>query len=229
MQLCDDRVAASSAPNVSLRISIKLLVWPQRLNTCLLAMRTAMATNPRTTISERAQLTVLSPGRRTQQGQSNPLKRRLLSTGFALVVLALVLRYLPSQTRNAQARATQPPVVVQAAPEDLHFSGVQISEGSVSNVDYVYVDGLITNDGKARVGGATAQVDFYDRTGVMVASVQKPLVGMAHGGTDLVKNEFARNPIGPNEMRFFRIAVDNVPPTWNHEVPRLKIVTVTAR
>jgi hypothetical protein len=52
---------------------------------------------------------------------------------------------------------------------------------------------------------------------------------MAHGGTDLVRNEFSRNPIQPNEMRFFRVAVEQVPPTWNHEVPELKIVEVKAR
>jgi hypothetical protein len=183
-----------------------------------------MATNPRTTISDRAQLTVLSPGRRNQQRQSISLKGRLISTGIALVVLGLVLRYLPSQTRNAQARTTQPPVAVQGAPGDLHFSGVQISEAPGGET--VYVDGLVTNQGKAQVSGATAQVDFYDSRGTIVASVQKPLVGMAHGGTDLVKNEFARNPIGSNEMRFFRVAVENVPPAWNHEVPQLKIVEI---
>ena len=66
------------------------------------------------------------------------------------------------------------------------------------------MDGMVTNKGKERVKAATAQVDFYDMQGATVASVQTPLVGMSHGGTDLVKNEFARNPIGPNEMRFFR-------------------------
>jgi len=188
-----------------------------------------MATNPRTTISERAQLTVMSPGRRGKQRQSNPLKRRLLSTAIALVVLALVLRYLPSQTRNAQARTTQPVVTGQVDSSELHFSGIQLSQGAVLNVDYVYVDGIITNDGKGRVREATAQVDFYDGHGAMVASIQKPLVGISHGGTELVKNEFARNPIGPSEMRFFRIAVENVPPTWNHEIPQLKVVEVKGK
>ena len=64
---------------------LQLLSWPQypqhssrwksasnpslaaEMNTCLLAERTIMATNPRTTISDRAQLTVVSPGRRIKQ------------------------------------------------------------------------------------------------------------------------------------------------------------------
>ncbi len=184
-----------------------------------------MATNPRTTIGESTQLTVVSPGRRSKRPQSNSLNRRLVSTAIALLVLGLVLRYLPSETRRAQARTTAPSV--QESPSDLRFSGVQISRAP--DGEAVYVDGLVTNEGSAHVSGATAQVDFYDSDGAVIANVQQPLVGMAHGGTDLVRNEFARNPIGPKEMRFFRLAVENVPPTWNHELPQLKIIEVKAK
>jgi hypothetical protein len=59
----------------------------------------------------------------------------------------------------------------------------------------------------------------------------RSLVGIGHGGTDSVDNEFARNPIKPNEMRFFRVAlaVEEIPPTWNQEVPDLTIVEVKAK
>jgi len=30
-------------------------------------------------------------------------------------------------------------------------------------------------------------------------------------------------------MRFFRVAVEEIPPTWNHELPDLTIVEVTAK
>lgn len=148
-----------------------------------------------------------------------------MSTAIALVVLVLVVRYLPRGARNAQADAA--PTAVRSAPSDLRFSNVQISQAVGGEA--LYLDGLITNDGKARITGVTAEVDFHDARGQLVASVQKPLAGMSHGGTDLVRNEFARNPIQPSEMRFFRIAVEQVPPTWNHEVPELKVVEVKAR
>ena len=161
-----------------------------------------------------------------KQRRSSSLKSRLVSTAIALAVLALVLRYLPSETRNAQARTSRP--AVQEAPADLHFSGVQVSRRPAGE-DALYVDGMVTNAGKGRVSAATAQVDFYDGRGTLIASVQSPLVGIAHGGTDIVRNEFARNPIGPGEVRFFRVAVQNVPPDWNHEAPALRPVAVTAR
>ena len=91
------------------------------------------------------------------------------------------------------------------------------------------MDGVVKNAGNVSVTAATAEVDFHDAQGKVVSSVQKPIVGMSHGGTDLVGNEFARNPIQPNEMRFFRVAVEQVPPTWNHEIPELKIVEVKAQ
>jgi hypothetical protein len=72
-------------------------------------------------------------------------------------------------------------------------------------------------------------VRFHDAQGNLVASVQKPMVGMSRGGVDVIPNEFARNPIQPNEMRFFRLAVEQVPPAWNHEIPELNIVQVKAQ
>jgi hypothetical protein len=149
----------------------------------------------------------------------------MASTAIALVVLALVLRFLPRGARNAQAHASTP--TVAAAPSDLQFSNLQIS--SAPGGEPLYVDGLVTNAGRATLTGATAEVDFRDSQGNLVASVEKPLVGMAHGGTDLVRNEFARNPITPQEMRFFRVAVEKVPAAWNHEIPALRIVAVNSR
>jgi len=149
----------------------------------------------------------------------------LISTVIALMVLVLVLRYLPPGSRDAQAHVK--PTAVQAAATDLHYSDVLMSKAPSGEA--LYLDGLVTNTGKAAVTGATAEVQFVDAQGQVIASVQKPLVGMAHGGTDLIRDEFARNPISPNEVRFFRVAVEQVPANWNHEVPALKIVAVSGR
>lgn len=184
-----------------------------------------MATNPRTTVSERGPLMVVSPSWRGERKQSSPLKRRLVSTAIALAALVLVLRYLPTQPRDAQARVAQ--TAALETPSDLRFSGLQIKQATEPNS--LYVDGMVTNAGNEPVKAATAQVDFYDAQGALVASVKAPLVGMSHGGTDTVGNEFVRNPIGPNEMRVFRVAVEKIPPTWNHEIPQMKVAALNAQ
>lgn len=184
-----------------------------------------MATNPRSTISERTGPTLVAASRRVTQRKSSSLQRRLISTVIALMVLVLVLRYLPPGSRDAQAHVK--PTAVQAAATDLHYSDVLMSKAPSGEA--LYLDGLVTNTGKAAVTGATAEVQFVDAQGQVIAGMQKPLVGMAHGGTDLIRDEFARNPISPNEVRFFRVAVEQVPANWNHEVPALKIVAVSGR
>lgn len=184
-----------------------------------------MASTSREPVSEPAHLTLVSNRRRPQPRRSNPIGRRVLWTLVTLVLLGVVLRYLPA--RSSKASAQRPTGVTAASPADLRVSAVQISRPPDGAA--LYVDGLVTNVGSGRITGATAEVQFRDAQGNVIASVQKPMVGMAHGGTDLIGNELARNPIKPNEMRFFRVAVEDVPSGWNHEIPELNVVSIKAR
>ena len=184
-----------------------------------------MARTSRRRSSERANLALVSSGRRRKQSRSTPLATRVTLTLAALTLLVVVVKFLPVGSKNAQVQAA--PRVAQAAPTDLRLSAVQISRATGG--DALYLDGLATNTGNGRVRGATAEVGFLDAQGNLVASVLESLVGMTRGGTDVVPNEFARNPIKPNEMRFFRIEVKEIPPAWNHEVPTIKIVDIKAQ
>jgi len=151
--------------------------------------------------------------------------RRVLTTLAAVLLLIIVLRFFPPAARTSDVQASHSTTLTLTG--DLQLSGVQLSRAADGTE--LYLDGMVKNAGDSEVTGATAEVGFHDAQGKLVATVQKPLVGIAHGGTDLVRNEFARNPIAPNEMRFFRIAVEDVPPTWNHELPELAIVDIQAR
>jgi hypothetical protein len=184
-----------------------------------------MATNPRNTISERNDLTLVPKDRTKKTKTPRTLFRTAVSTVVALLLLAVVLRYLPPGPRNAQANVGTAPV--EALTDDLQLGSVQMSHAIAGEA--LYLDGVVKNAGAVSVTGATVEADFHDVQGKVVSSVQKPIVGMAHGGTDLIRSEFTRNPIQPNEMRFFRVAIEQVPPNWNREVPELKIVEVKAR
>lgn len=180
-----------------------------------------MASPSQSPIRERPELRLVPKTRKTKRNDA--LKRRLITTGAALVLLALALIFLRPQSKRRAA-----PVAGAASVNatDLRFSNLQISQPTGSEV--VYIDGVLTNSGRDPIKGATVEVDFRDWQGNIVATVQRPVVGMAHGGIDVVRNEFVRNPILPTEMRFFRIAVEQAPLNWNHEVPELKIVAVKA-
>ena len=186
-----------------------------------------MATNPRSTISERTDLVLANDDRGKTAKSHRRLMGRLVSTAVALVVLAAVLRYLPPGSRNAQAHVGSVPIA--ALPDDLQLGSLQMSQAPNGDALYLYVDGVVRNTGTVAVTGATVEVDFHDAQEKVIGSVQKPIVSMAHEGTDMIGNAFVRNPIQPNEMRFFRVAIDKIPADWNHELPELKVVEVKAR
>jgi len=191
----------------------------------LRAERTAMAYPSRGRVGERANFTLVDGGRRRKRTRATPLMRRFLTTLAALLLLVAVLKFFPPAGKRSGVQASRG--TTPAVASDLHLSGVQISRAPDGTA--LYLDGIVTNAGNSRVTEATAEVGFRDAQGRRVATVQEPLVGMSHGGTDLVRNEFARNPIMPKEMRFFRIAVEDVPPAWNQELPQLTIVDVKAK
>lgn len=190
-----------------------------------------MATHPQSTVSERPEFSVVEGGgRRAKARRSSSMKARLISTAIALLVLALMFRFLPTEKRNA--RASEPAATTwHGNPEGVHLTSVQMSQ--TVGGEALYLDGRVTNDGSGRITEATAEVAFLDAHGEQVAVLQKPLAGLSQGGIGVVSDEFSNNPLGPREMRFFRIAIrpdiDNVPATWNHEVPELKIVAVKVK
>jgi len=186
-----------------------------------------MVTSPRSTISERTNLELVNSDGKTQRKRPRALTGRVISTAVALLALAVVLRYLPPSKRNTQVQAAD--VSFGPSVDELHLGSLQMSQAPAGEV--LYLDGVVTNTGGVAVTGATVEVDFHDAQGKPVSSLQKPIASMAHGGADLVRNAFARNPIQPNEMRFFRVAIEEkqVPPAWNHEVPELKVVEIKAQ
>ena len=186
-----------------------------------------MAQPFRSHVNERPNLAPLHGGRRRKRRRAIPLVGRILTTVAALLLLIIVLKFLPPVARHSDVQAGRR--TIAAVASDLHLSSVQISRASDGRA--VYLDGLVTNAGNGPVSQASATVAFHNAQGKLIASLQKPLVGMEHDGTDLVDNEFVRNPIKPNEMRFFRVALagEEIPPTWNQEVPDLTIVEVKSK
>ena len=184
-----------------------------------------MASNPRRTIAQRTNLMVLPRDAKASRKPARSLTGRVVSTTLALMALAIILRYLPPSPRNAQVQTAD--VSIGTVSEAVQLGKVQMSQPPADEA--LYLDGVLTNNGTANITGAKAQVDFRDADGDVVSRVEKPIAGMTHGGTDLVQDEFVRNPIQPRETRFFRVAIDQTPANWNHELPELRIVEVKAQ
>ena len=184
-----------------------------------------MVTNPRSTISEGANLGFAHEERRRKRKQSTSLMNRVLSTLVALLLLGIVLRYLPPGPRSAQLEAEQSPARI--APNELSVGKLQVIEAPGGNA--LYLDGLITNASKGVVTGATAEVSFRDTQGNLVGVMQRPMQNEPSVNSDQTKREFSISPISPSEIRPFRVVVEQVPPDWNHRAPELTIVSVSAQ
>jgi hypothetical protein len=184
-----------------------------------------MATNPRSAMSDRTNLTLVRGERPQKRKTPRSMIGKLVGALVALALLGVVLRYLAPGSKDVQAQAANPnnPTIL-ATPEDLQLGNVQMSTAPGGQA--LYLDGTITNTGKDSIAGATVEVNFQDAQGKPVGSVREPIAGMSHGGTDLNGSEFARNPIEPNQMRFFRIAVEQIPPGWNHQLPDLRVIAL---
>ena len=188
-----------------------------------------MATHPQSSLSERPGFDVVRGARRSRRHHPTSTHARLITTFLALLALGVVLRFLPARARDAHANAptNSKQTVVEVAPVDLQVSSVQMSEAVGGEA--LYLDGRVSNESKAQVRQVIAQITFSDVHGQPVAIFRQPLAGLPKGGVGAVRGEFFQNPIGPNETRFFRVAVEQVPPAWNHEVPELKIVAVKGK
>ena len=183
-----------------------------------------MATNPRSPIRDRSNLSLVRNYRTKKSKSSRTLATAAISTAAALVVLVAVLWYLPPGSRNTEIQAG--PIAIEGLRDDLQLGSLQMSWAPLGET--IFLDGVAKNAGLDNITGATVEVRFHDFQGKVISSVQKPIGGIAHG-TGFNQNEFAGNPIQPNEIRFFRVAIERAPPGWNQEVPELKIVMVKAQ
>ena len=116
-----------------------------------------MATHPQGSLSERPEFNVVSSTRKSRKRSPTSTRARVISTFIALVGLGVALRFLPTGARNAHSNVKQ--VVVRATPADLQLTSIQMSKAVGGEA--LYLDGRVSNDGKAHVTGATVEVTIY--------------------------------------------------------------------
>ena len=149
----------------------------------------------------------------------------LLGIVVLLGLLVAVIYYLP-RTVEKTPPPTGAQVPVQPVPGELELSNLTLVPGPTDEA--FNIDGRIMNTGPHAVTGILAAVILHDSHGNVVQDVRRPLLGMEVEVNDLVPDPFATNPIRTNQTRVFRISVDDVPRSWNHRLPDVKITDVTA-
>jgi hypothetical protein len=183
-----------------------------------------MATNPRIPESfepEKHRRSELRPER-----PSSGIPGVALAIIAAIAILAAILYFMP-RAPKVTAPPTNASVPAQPTGSQLQIKDLQISTAPTGGS--MYLQGQVNNQGTQDVTGVAVEVTMRGQDGAVVHQQSTKMMGLEQGqGTSFKELDFTDKPLKSNETRPFRVAVDNVPQTWNHQMPDLRIVTVTA-
>lgn len=143
----------------------------------------------------------------------------------AVILLGVLAYFLPRMPKN-RPPASAAEVPAQPVPGELQMQGMQLIAGPADGS--FYLDGNVTNTGPHSVTGIMADVKLRNSQNQVILDTQRPLQGMAMHDHSLVSDPLAKDPIKPNDTRPVRLALTEIPPDWNHNLPDIKIVTVAA-
>lgn len=161
----------------------------------------------------------------------------ILAIVTAVLLLGAVLYFMPRGPKGTTSpigsiTPTQPSGSV------LSFSGLRMSEAPTGGA--INLDGQLTNSGSTAVSGVMVEIVFHLTNGLR-ASIERPVQGIAIGTNanegkqaDTGKvtgdtEDLTKTPIKPGETRPVRIAVDQLPKAWNHQIPQLRIAGTTGQ
>lgn len=118
--------------------------------------------------------------------------------------------------------APPPPQEAQLTPEgkayveNLRLSGVAMKAAdSYAGQTVVEIEGKIGNAGPRPLQTVEIYCVFSDPYGQLVLRRRLPIVSSKMGG------------LKPGETKPFRLPFDDIPPSWNNEIPRLVIASIT--
>jgi hypothetical protein len=177
-----------------------------------------MATNPN----------LRPPDRRSQPELVHLEERRarfpwpLIALIVAGVILACIIYALPRTPKAAPGPAAGQ-VPDQPFGNELQMTGLRVAPAPVGSQVYVY--GEIENTGSTPVGQVTVDATFSDAQGHLLQRETRnlELLKSANGAPEVVTTPLKSGATTP-----FRVGFDSIPSSWDHQVPRMQIVHVSA-
>jgi hypothetical protein len=131
--------------------------------------------------------------------------------GLVLVLVFALAGCAPPQTEvtplTAEAKAYVP---------HLNLSGVQMkSTESYLKQSITEIEGNIQNQGDRALVSVEIMCVFYDAYGQVVLRERVPIVKRSGG------------PLKAGDTRAFRLPFDDIPSSWNNQMPNLVIASIT--
>jgi len=152
----------------------------------------------------------------------------------ALLLLGAIFYFMPRAPKQVTVPPSSADVPAQPVPGQLQISNLKVTPAPTGGS--LNLDGQITNTGSSQVNGIMAEVRFPLNNG-QTLSVQRPVQAIAMGAAPGKQADTGRvtgntedltsAPIKPGDTRPVRITVDQVPASWNHQVPEIALTTTT--
>jgi hypothetical protein len=167
-------------------------------------------------------------------GHTGGLKPEPPTSGRAGVILALItaalilgaIVYFMPRAPKASPTPTAAEVPQQPVPGQVQLTNVKMTMEPIGNS--MNVDAMAQNAGNQTIFGLQALVKFHGQDGSIADSVNLPVEALTAQSGGRVDEALSKAPMKPNDTRPIRIAINHVPPNWNHQMPEIQISAVSS-
>ncbi len=147
----------------------------------------------------------------------------LVAIIVAAAILVALIIWLPRTPRQWTPSGAQVPP--QPTGSQIQFTNLHMVSAPTGGA--FYLEGNMLNSGPTSVNGVQVDASFQGINGNNLETIRRPVEEMV-GNSGTTFEPLANSPIKPTEARPVRIAFDHVPQGWDHKLPALTIVNVTA-
>ncbi len=188
-----------------------------------------MATNPRipsngvTGEPRRGPQLVPGPAVRPRPGSSVP---GVLAVIIVAIALTTAIVYYMPRVPKVSPSPSAAEVPTQPSGSQLQFSTMRMVLAPTGGA--LNLNGEVMNTGNRPIFGAMVRLTFHDASGAIVGTATAPLEGMTMKGQMSRTDNFSTDPLNPNATRPFHVTASRIPAGWNHNLPEMQVLTVSA-
>ncbi len=135
--------------------------------------------------------------------------------GLVIVAIVATIFVFVSRSSHVSAVALQakPPAFgpqEQAYAPHIRYSNIQLAQSSnLLNQQFMYISGVVANDGDRAIQGLAMSVDFYD-------DIDNKELTMHDTETVIAPTD---QPLPAHQQRPFSVTIDGFPKDWNQQMP----------
>jgi Protein of unknown function (DUF2393) len=160
----------------------------------------------------------------TPVGEERDSSGRIIAIAVAgVIVLAVVVAFL--LRGKPKGASGPPPYAASLKLSDFKMSAAENFVGATVS----YVDGTVTNSGNKTVTHVLVEVNFKDDMGQVAQREEIPLQVLKTTGPYPEAVDFSLSPLGPGQIKTFRLTFESISAQWNHQYPDIRVTDVAAR